>query len=71
MNDVHIVTVFNWYDVTSYLFATETETLTLTLTHILTSHRRAHSQYFFRLTQNFVKCIKYIDELLSILLTKI
>ena len=38
MNDVHIVTVFNLYDVTSYLFATETETLTLTLTHILTSH---------------------------------
>ena len=36
MNDVHIVTVFNLYDVTSYLFATETETLTLTLTHILT-----------------------------------
>ena len=36
--------VFNLYDVTSYLFATETETLTLTLTltYILTSHMRVN-----------------------------
>ena len=31
--DVHIFNVFNMYDVTSYLFTTETETLMLTLTH--------------------------------------
>ena len=42
--DVHIFNVFNMYDVTSYLFATETETLTLTLTHILTSHKQRKSE---------------------------